>query len=141
MPLFEKGKSGNPGGRPSMPQAMRELIHAKGNDIIEKLIGHMDDTDPRISLRACELLLARGYGRELPEGERITIPLPDQLGDALSMVALHQSVMKSAALGELSIESAKEFSTIIENQRRLHETADLDQRLSKLEKELSNVTT
>lgn len=140
MALFEKGKSGNPGGRPHMPHAMREMIHAKGNHIIEKLLKHMDDADPRVSLKACELLLARGYGRELPEGERISIPLPDQLGDALSMLALHKSVMKSAALGELNIESAKEFSFIIENQRRLHETADLEQRLAKLERELQNVS-
>ena len=141
MALFKKGKSGNPGGRPHMPEAMREMIHAKGNDIIAKLLDHANDGDPRVSLRACELLLARGYGRELPEGERVCIQLPEELGDVLSMVTLHETIMKSVAAGEMDIESAKDFSSIIENQRRLHETANLEQRLSKLEKELQNVPT
>ncbi|MCH8852361.1 MAG: hypothetical protein IID41_06860 [Planctomycetes bacterium] len=74
---FRKGETGNPGGRPSLPAAFK----AKGPDALKKLAAFMKDKDPRIALKATELVLARIYGNT-------TQPLEhDAGGDMLDAVA------------------------------------------------------
>lgn len=56
---FAEGQSGNPGGRPSLPEAFKK----KGPGALKKLAEFMTDKDHRIALRATELVAERIYGK------------------------------------------------------------------------------
>ena len=60
---FEKGKSGNPGGRPKEVAEVRELAKKHGPAAIERLKTLMNSENERTAVAACEALLNRGYGR------------------------------------------------------------------------------
>ena len=60
---FEKGKSGNPGGRPKAEGEIRELARQHGPDAIDKLVEHMNSEDTRLSQSAAIALLDRGFGK------------------------------------------------------------------------------
>jgi 50S ribosomal subunit-associated GTPase HflX len=60
---FQPGKSGNPGGRPKADREVVELARAAGPDAIRKLIGMMDNADPKIAMSASVHVLERAYGK------------------------------------------------------------------------------
>ena len=60
---FEKGKSGNPGGRPKEVAEVRELAKKHGPAAIERLVKLMTSENERTAVAACEAILNRGYGR------------------------------------------------------------------------------
>ena len=60
---FEKGKSGNPGGRPKEVAEVRRLAKEHGLAAIERLAELMSSDNERTAVAACEAILNRGYGR------------------------------------------------------------------------------
>ena len=60
---FEKGKSGNPGGRPREVAEVRELAKKHGSAAIQRLVTLMSSDNERTAVAACEAILNRGYGR------------------------------------------------------------------------------
>ncbi len=60
---FEKGKSGNPGGRPKEVAEVRELAKKHGPAAIRRLAKLMASENERTAVAACEAVLNRGYGR------------------------------------------------------------------------------
>ena len=60
---FQKGRSGNPGGRPKAEGEVRELARQRGPEAFDKLCSLMDSANPTVALRACEAVLDRAYGR------------------------------------------------------------------------------
>ena len=60
---FQKGKSGNPGGRPKEVAEVRELAKKHGPAAIERLVTLMDSENERTAVAACQALLDRGYGK------------------------------------------------------------------------------
>ena len=130
---FAKGKSANPGGRAKMPTEIREMLNAKAKDAVEIYIKHLGDTDPRVSLKAAELILDRAYGKTQPANEAVSFELPDDTGNADALVLFHASLLRATANGEVSVSDAMDLSGLFENHRRLIEVADLEQRLVKLE--------
>ena len=66
----EKGQSGNPKGRPKKNHALIDYVHQKtsgGKKLIDELykIAMSDDGRDRDRMRAIELLLERGFGKNV----------------------------------------------------------------------------
>lgn len=67
--MFEKGKSGNPGGRPKVANEVKELAQKHGQAAIKRLAELMHDEDKRVSVSACQALLDRGFGKPVQATE------------------------------------------------------------------------
>ena len=60
---FQKGQSGNPGGRSKLPADIREAFKAKAPQALEVLTRCLQSDDDRIAMMAAQAILDRGYGR------------------------------------------------------------------------------
>lgn len=60
---FQKGQSGNPGGRPKEDAEVKSLARATGPEAIDKLVELMRGDDRRTALAAAQALLDRGFGK------------------------------------------------------------------------------
>lgn len=62
---FVPGTSGNPGGRPKMPDEFRELAQKNSVAALQKVIEIMNSPESKTSdiLKSCELIIERVYGK------------------------------------------------------------------------------
>ena len=60
---FQRGRSGNPGGRPKLPADIREAFKAKAPQALEVLTRCLQSDDDRIAMMAAQAILDRGYGK------------------------------------------------------------------------------
>lgn len=60
---FQKGQSGNPGGRPKECAEVKELAREFGPEAISKLVELMRGDDARVAKAAADSLLDRAYGK------------------------------------------------------------------------------
>lgn len=69
---FLKGVSGNPGGRPAMPEELKAAARGLSMRALEVLEEALSDDDPRVRIVAANSILERAYGKpataEKPEG-------------------------------------------------------------------------
>ena len=82
MAKFEKGQSGNPGGRPKENDEVKEAARQHTVEAIEKLAQWMRSDNPKASVSACTALLDRAYGKpaqavdhSLPPGTHIQVQI------------------------------------------------------------------
>ena len=75
---FEKGKSGNPGGRPKVVGEVQVLARKYAPEAIETLRGIMENikAPPAARITAAVAILDRGYGRPHQTSERVTVQKP-----------------------------------------------------------------
>jgi hypothetical protein len=60
---WQKGKAGNPGGRPKEDAEVRQLARIHGGEAIKTLAGLMNSKDPKIQVSAANAVLDRGFGK------------------------------------------------------------------------------
>jgi hypothetical protein len=60
---FQKGQSGNPGGRPKEAAEVKALAREYGAEAIEKLVTLLRGDDARVAKAAADSLLDRGFGK------------------------------------------------------------------------------
>jgi hypothetical protein len=80
MAKFEKGRSGNPGGRPKESHDVKELAQQHGPEAIERLVEWMKSENPKASVSAAQALLDRGFGKAAQPLEHSGTALEDMLG-------------------------------------------------------------
>jgi hypothetical protein len=66
---FEKGKSGNPGGRPKENDELKELAREHTAEAINRIVFWMRSDEPKASLTASMALLDRGHGKPIQATE------------------------------------------------------------------------
>lgn len=77
------------------------------------------------------------HPKPYPEQPFASFTLPDSITTAAGLTEAHAGILKAVADGELAVTLARDLSTILETQRRLVETADLETRIAKLEQRTS----
>jgi Family of unknown function (DUF5681) len=128
---------GNPGG-PGRPAGSRnkatvvldQLADAGGREILEKLIDAAKGGD----MRAADLVLSRIW--PVRKGRPITLELPP-IETAADIVSALGKVADAVAAGDVTPDEASAVAHVLEVKRRAIETADLESRISALEKERS----
>jgi len=133
---FQKGKSGNPGGRPLVCGEVRELAQSKAPRAFKRLVELMESKDQRVAMAASNAVLDRAYGKPSRE-ERTASFAMRHVTSAADVVEAISDLLKATANGEVSIPEAKELISIVEAQRKAIETTDLETRLKELEARLS----
>jgi thioredoxin-like negative regulator of GroEL len=128
---FQRGRSGNPRGRPRGSRnratlALDALGEAHAEAILRRLIGQAEAGD----VAAAESILRRCW--PVPRGRRIAVRLPDVStpeGAQRAAVAL----VREVAAGAITAEDASAVLALIEGAARLGALQDLEARLAALE--------
>ena len=62
---FKKGVSGNPNGRPKIPQEFKDIVKANTVKAINTLVNIMDDASAKEAdrIKAAEIVIDRAYGK------------------------------------------------------------------------------
>lgn len=60
---FQRGISGNPGGRPKTNPEVKSLAIKNSRAAMERIIELMDNPDPRVAIMAAKEVLDRAYGK------------------------------------------------------------------------------
>ena len=66
---FQRGSSGNPGGRPKTNPIVKALALKNSKRAMERIIELIEDEDARVALMAAKEVLDRAYGKVRPSDD------------------------------------------------------------------------
>lgn len=128
---FQKGKSGNPTGRPKGSRnkatiLCQNLLEGQAEELVNKAIALALAGDTQM-LKAClERLVPPRKDRPV----KVTLPAMESAEDAVSVVS---KIIEAVGKGELTPNEGQALTGLVENYRKALETAELDQRIAVLE--------
>ena len=128
---FQKGQSGNPGGKPPGTRARvtvlaEKLIEDQHDDIMKAVIERAKGGDPT-AMRLCVERLV-----PVRKGRPVTFDLPP-VKTAADIAGAVGELARAMAAGELTIDEASSAASVIEMHRRAIETTEIELRLQRLE--------
>ena len=129
---FQKGQSGNPAGKPKGSRHRATILAEKlmeddAKEVVEQVINKAKTGD----MAAARLILDRIAPCRRSRPVQFTLPT---LSSAVDLVAAVGSILGAVAAGELTPDEGQSVAALIESKRKAIETADLETRLSALEK-------
>jgi hypothetical protein len=139
---FKKGKSGNPGGRPTGTRNRATLLadqifderlfgdDRKADAIISKAIARAEGGDTTC-IRLC---LDRIAPARKDRPVYFALPKMNKARDAVNASA---AIVEAVADGDLTPSEASELSRVVDSYARSLQTVEFEERLSKLEKEIA----
>jgi hypothetical protein len=133
---FQKGKSGNPGGRPlgsrnKTTQAVDALLDGEAETLTRKAIEKAKEGDTT-ALRLCLDRIA-----PVRKDRPISFALPPMSG-ASDAAKASADLVAAVSRGEITPSEAVEISRLLETYVRTLEITELEERLSKLEGKTTN---
>lgn len=128
---FQKGRSGNPNGRPKGSRnaatlAIEVLLDGQAQALTQKAIELALAGDP-VALRLC---LERIY--PVRKDRPVTFPLPP-ITSARDAADIMAAVAKAVATGDITPGEAAELGKVIDSYVRAYQTAELDERVARVE--------
>ena len=125
---FSKGNAGRPrGARNKATQAVETLLEGEAEGLTRKAVELALGGD----VTALKLCLDRIAPPRKDRPIRIDLP---QASNAQETVALSEAILRQVAQGELTPLEAQPVMAMVEQYRRIMETAELEQRISELER-------
>lgn len=98
-----------------------------------------DETQPpETRIHAAKLAAPYIHPKPQPEPRIVAFDLPEKIDGAEGLLTVHEALLRAIAEGSLALEDARDISSMLETHRRLVETVDLEQRITRLEAEQSN---
>ena len=131
---FERGQSGNPQGRPAGSRNKASILLDKmADDEAEAIQRLVIDAAKTGDLKAAELLLARIWPPRRGRSVRIELaPIHGAAGVSEAMAA----VVDAMASGDITPDEAATITGILEIRRKVIETQELADRISRLERKM-----
>jgi Family of unknown function (DUF5681) len=128
---FQKGRSGNPNGRPKGSRnaatlAVEVLLDGQAQALTQKAIDLALAGDP-VALRLC---LERIYPAR--KDRPVTFPLPP-ITSARDAADIMAAVAAAVATGQITPGKAAELGKVIDSYVRAYQTAELDERVARVE--------
>lgn len=126
---FQKGQSGNPGGRPKSGLAALKLMLKNDGDRVAKVVLQKALEG---DMAACKLILDRCIPTIKPVAGMISLKLPEGAGIAGTSFAVLQAV----AAGELPPDVGAQLIQSITSLARVAELVELERRIQALESQV-----
>lgn len=108
---FPKGRSGNPGGRPTMPSELRLKCRELTTKALETLEAAMTEGDSTASrVRAAELVLAYGWGKP---AERVSLEAAEPERPLARLTTEEVAALAQRARNLMEIRSAMQAAVLV----------------------------
>jgi len=122
------------GSRNKLTEATLALISGEESPLA-LLVKVSRDTEQELPIRLNAARWSAPYLHPRPQPRLVEFELPESINSGADLKAVHASLLRATAKGELALEDARELSGMLETQRKLVETVELEARIARLEAE------